>query len=179
MGFVDEAYAAWLASPPDAARDVVVGQVAFELLLKLTGFGRVETLADECAERVAEDLRQLLVPNTGEVRVFDDVARVDVVIAIRLIPAAHDEEHARASVRLEDAAHGGDVAWAFGLEPRGELVEALLIHRRAGELADLFAKAGAQAIDVEAGHVRRGDDGAFRHGGLSDPSPPAATPRAG
>ena len=48
----------------------------------------------------------------------------------------------------------------------GELVEALLFQRRAGEVADLLAKAGAQAIDVEAGHLRRGDDRAFRDDGL-------------
>ena len=64
------------------------------------------------------------------------------------------------------AAHGCDVARPLGLDARGELVEALLFQRRAGEVADLLAKAGTQAIDIEAGDLRRGDDRAFRDDGL-------------
>ena len=58
---------------------------------------------------------------------------------------------------------GGDVARPLGLDARGELVETLLVQRRAGEIADLLAQAGTQALDVKAGDLRRGDDRAFRH----------------
>ena len=95
---------------------------------------------------------------------LDDVARVDVVVvAIGLRLPAHDEEHAGLAVRFHDGAHRGDVAGPLGLDARGELVEALLFQRCAGETANLLAKAGTQAIDVEAGDLRRGDDRAFRH----------------
>ena len=78
---------------------------------------------------------------------LDDVARVDVVVAIGLALAAHDEEHARLPVGIHDGAHGGDVAGPLGLDARGEFVEALLFERRAGEVADVLSKAGTQAID--------------------------------
>ena len=41
-----------------------------------------------------------------------------------------------------------------------------LFQRRAGKIADVLPKARAQTIDVEAGDLRRGDDRAFRNGGL-------------
>ncbi len=64
------------------------------------------------------------------------------------------------------AAHGCDVARPLGLDARGEFVEALLLERRTGKAPNLLSQAGAQAIDIEAGHLRRGDDGAFRDGRL-------------
>ena len=58
---------------------------------------------------------------------------------------------------------GCDIAGPLGLEARGELVEALLFQRCAGEVADVLAKAGTQALDIKACHLRRGDDRPFRH----------------
>ena len=115
---------------------------------------------------VAQRLRQLFVGHTADVGLLDDVAGVDVVVAIGLVLAAHDEEHPRLPVGIHDGAHRCDVARPLGLDAVGECVEAFLLQRCAGEVADLLAKAGTQAIDVEAGHLRHADDRAFRGDGL-------------
>ena len=128
------------------------------------GVAGIEALADERLQVVAQRLRQLRVGHADDVGLLD-VARIDVVVAIGLVLAPHDEEHARLSVGIHHGAHR-DVTRPLGLDASGELVEVLLFQRRAGEAADLLAKAGTQAIDVEAGYLCRGDDRAFRDDGL-------------
>ena len=123
-------------------------------------------LPTSASQVVAQRLRQLVLGHTGDVGLLDDVARVDVVVAIGRVPAAHDEEHAGLPAGIHDGAHRGDVMRPLGLDAGGECVEALLFQRCAGEAADRLAKAGTQAIDVEAGDLRRGDDRAFRDDGL-------------
>jgi len=54
----------------------------------------------------------------------------------------------------------------LGLDTSGKCVEGLLFQRGVGEVADLLAKARAQALDVEARDLRRRDDGPFRDDGL-------------
>ena len=56
---------------------------------------------------------------------------------------------------IHEGADRRDVTRPLGLDAVGECVEAFLLQRCAGEAADLLAKAGTQAIDVEAGHLRR------------------------
>ena len=141
---------------------------------------RIEALADQRPQVVAQRLRQLVVGHTGDVGVLDDVAGVDVVV-VAIGPACRPmTKNTRAwPSGFHDGAHGCDVARPLGLDARGELVETLLVQRCASEASDLLAKAGTQALDVEAGDLRRGDDRAFRHDQLSDLSRPAAKSPAG
>ncbi len=101
-----------------------------------------------------------------DVGLLDDVARVDVVVAIGFLLAADDEEHARVAAGIHDGAHGCDVTRPLGLDTRGEFVELFLFEGRAGKIANRLTQSGAQAIDVEAGHLRGRDDGAFGHRGF-------------
>ena len=165
-GFVHEEDAAALAPALDSARHVVARELAFDALLQPIRLSRIKALADDRTQVVAHLLCQLGLRHPGDVGLLDDVVPVDVVVLLGRVLAAHDEEHARLPVGIHEGAHRGDVTRPLGLDASGECVEVLLLQRRAGERADLLAKAGTQAIDVEAGHLRRGDDRAFRDDGL-------------
>ena len=56
---------------------------------------------------VAQRLRELGVGHTGDVRLLDDVAGVDVVVAIGWLAAAHDEEDAGLAIGLHHGARRG------------------------------------------------------------------------
>ncbi len=144
----------------------VLRQLAFDALLQSIGRSRIEALADQRIEVVAQRLCQLFIGYPADVGLLDDVARVDVVVAIGHFLAADDEEHARLPVGIHDGAHGGDVSWSLAFDAGGKCVEARLCESGAGEVANVLAKAGTQAIDVESGHLRRDDDRAFRDDGL-------------
>ena len=73
-----------LAPALDASGYLVARQLAFQALLQTIGVARVEALADESLQVVAQRLRQLGVGHAGDVGLLDDVALVDVVIAIGL-----------------------------------------------------------------------------------------------
>ena len=77
--------------------------------------------------------------------------------------AADDEEHAHLAVGVHDGAHGGDVSRPLFLDAGRQFVEPFLFEFRAGEVPDVLLKAGTQAIEIEPGHLRRGDDGAVGH----------------
>ena len=153
-----------LAAALDPAGHVVTRQVVCQPLLQLVGLARIEALADERAQIVAQRLCQLLLGYTRDVGILDDVPLIDIdlLVALGLLLPAHDEEHPCLSVGVHDAAHGYDVAGALRFNARGEFVEALLAERRACERTNLVSKAGTQAIHIEAGHLHGGDAGAFR-----------------
>ncbi len=176
---VDELDAANLGATLHPARHVVLRQLAFDALLQSIGRSRIEALADQRIEVVAQRLCQLFIGYPADVGLLDDVARVDVVVAIGHFLAADDEEHARLPVGIHDGAHGGDVSWSLAFDAGGKCVEARLCESGAGEVANLLAKAGTQAIDVESGHLRRDDDRAFRDDGLADRSRPGRWRRGG
>ena len=94
---------------------------------------------------------------------LDDIARVDVLVVAGLALAADDEEHARLAVGIHGGAYRGDVARPLFLDACRQLVEPLLFERRAGEAPDVLLKARTQPIEIEPGHLRRGDDGAVGH----------------
>ena len=96
---------------------------------------------------------------------LDDVAGVDVlVVAIGLALAADDEEHARLAIGIDDGAHGCDVARPLLFDACRQFVETFPLERRTGEAPNVLPKAGAQPIEIEPGHLRRGDDRAVGHG---------------
>ena len=161
-GLVLEPDAADLAAAPDPARDVVAGELALQALLKPIGVAGIEALADERLQIVAERLRQLVVGQTRDASLLDDVARVDVVVAIGRVAAPHDEEHAGLAAGIHGGSHRGHVIRSLGFEAGGEYDEGRLLQRCLGEAADRVAKTGTQAIDIEPGDLRRGDDRPFR-----------------
>ena len=83
-GLVHEPDAANLAPALDASGYLVARKLAFHPLPQTIGVARIEALADESLQVVAQRLRQLVVGHTGDVGLLDDVPRVDVVVAIGL-----------------------------------------------------------------------------------------------
>ena len=90
--------------PPSLPRwirrdDFVARQLAFDALLQPIGIAGIETLADERLQIVAQRLRQLGVGHAGDVDLLDDVARVDVVVAIGLPAGGPSTKNTRACRR--------------------------------------------------------------------------------
>ena len=121
------------------AGHIVARQVACQPLPQLVGLARIEALADERAQVVAQRLCQLLFGYARDVCVLNNVPLVDIEVvvsqgvALGLLLPTHDEEHPRLSVGVHDAAHSDDVAGPLGFDARAEFVEALLAERSACE----------------------------------------------
>jgi hypothetical protein len=126
----------------------------FDALPQKIGLGRIQTLADDRAQRVAQRLRHLLVAHASDLGPLDRVASVDVVVAPGLVLTSDDEEHARFAADIHDGTNRSDVVRPLGLDARREFVEALLFQRSAGEIENFRAKARTQAIDIDPCHLR-------------------------
>ena len=159
----DEPDPAHFAPALDPPGHLVVRKIALQPLLQPIGVAGIETLSDQRLQVVSKRLRQLGVGHARDVGVLDDIARVDVLVVAGLALTADDEEHARLAVGIHDGAHRGDVARPLFLDACRQFVEPFLFELRAGEVPDVLLKAGTQAIEIEPGHLRRGDDGAVGH----------------
>ena len=81
---------------------------------------------------------------------LDEIARVDVGLAVLVAPVRDDEHHAHLAGGSAEDPNGGNQPRLLRFDPRGKLVEARAIERGAFEPRDLLLESGTEPAEVKA-----------------------------